>query len=31
MLKSFSQFTATVWLVIIATMANRFTFFMVWP
>ena len=31
MLKSISQFTAVVWLVIIATMATRFTFFMVWP
>ena len=31
MFKYISQFTATVWLVIVATMATRFTFFMVWP
>ena len=31
MLKSIAQFTAVVWLVIIATMVMRFTFFMVWP
>ncbi len=30
-LRSISQFTAVVWLVIIATMVMRFTFFMVWP
>ncbi len=31
MLNSIRQFTAVVWLVIIATMVQRFTFFMVWP
>lgn len=31
MFRSISQFSAVVWLVIIATMATRFTFFMVWP
>ena len=31
MFRSLSKFTATVWLVIIATMASRFTFFMIWP
>ncbi len=31
MFRSISQFTAVVWLVIIATMAMRFAFFMVWP
>jgi len=29
--KSIIQFTPVVWLVIIATMAGRFAFFMVWP
>jgi len=31
MFKSVSEFTPSVWLVIVATMATRFTFFMVWP
>ena len=31
MFRSIAQFTAVVWLVIVATMAMRFAFFMVWP
>lgn len=31
MLASIKQFTAIVWLIIVATMMTRFTFFMVWP
>jgi MFS family permease len=29
--RSISQFTPVVWLIILATMASRFVFFMVWP
>lgn len=31
MFKSIAQFTPVVWLVIVATMAGRFAFFIVWP
>lgn len=31
MFKDLSKFTPSVWLVIVATMVSRFTFFMVWP
>ncbi len=31
MFRSISQFTPVVWLIILATMASRFVFFMVWP
>lgn len=31
MLASIKQFTAIVWLIVVATMLSRFTFFMVWP
>ncbi|MCB1516936.1 MAG: MFS transporter [Hyphomicrobiaceae bacterium] len=31
MLASIRQFNKTVWLIILATMASRFTFFMAWP
>lgn len=31
MFRTISQFTPVVWLIILATMASRFVFFMVWP